>query len=627
MSEQDEVRAVPRNWREYLKEVRETGRVCRWICRELMTEKSRYWMKRAGVTLLVATSFQMVQPRLVRYVFDGLVLPDADWIIFGLGGFLLCLGIQKVVEYFHAVAREWLLGISWGTLDRRITELFFEKSMGQHVQESSLLNVGNIDKGRWKILDLQGMLFFEGIPAVLALCLSYLFLWVLSGVAGAIMTVVIAVYVAWMLFLNQKVMEVCIPIDRDFRALNRHRLERWEKVERVKTSAKSAEELAQMNHWFDRTIHADREFWLWFIGQCTFRGVLNILGLVAIMSYGAWLVWRGEWTPGLLYPLYSWSMRVSENIWQIGHIEHMLNWNIPSVRAMIEALSLTPDVVDQPGAVTLDGRQGISVVFNAVSHTYPKGGREEGNAAEKSPAPVLKRVTFEIQPGEKVALIGVSGAGKTTIMRLLLRFMDPTEGSIRVNGCDLREIALESWMRSLGYIPQQAQILDGTIRYNLTYGLSPSEREAIGDDRLWEVMRSLKIDFGSRLTDGLETRVGRNGIKLSGGEAQRLMIGAAAMKKPPFLIIDEATSNLDSSTERAVQRGLEEVLRGRTSALVVAHRLSTVRNLCDKFIVLRGIEELDGHESQVEAIAGSFEELFTASPTFRRLAEDQGITC
>jgi ATP-binding cassette, subfamily B, bacterial len=169
-------------------------------------------------------------------------------------------------------------------------------------------------------------------------------------------------------------------------------------------------------------------------------------------------------------------------------------------------------------------------------------------------------------------------------------------------------------------------VLDGTIRYNLIYGLTREEQELATDEELWSLMRLLKIDFGERLIDGLDTLVGRNGMKLSGGQAQRLMIGAAAMKKPRFMVIDEATSSLDSTTEKAVQYGLAKVLAGNVGALVVAHRLSTVRHLCNRFIVLREVSSLNGGESQVEAIADSFEELYGTSPTFRRLADDQGVT-
>jgi ATP-binding cassette subfamily B protein len=238
----------------------------------------------------------------------------------------------------------------------------------------------------------------------------------------------------------------------------------------------------------------------------------------------------------------------------------------------------------------------------------------------------LTRVSFAIEPGEKVALLGASGAGKTTVMRKLLRFDDPTSGCVLVDGIDLRTIRQTSWRQGIGYIPQQAQVFDGSIRYNLTYRLSPEERARVTDADLWKLMQLLQIAFKDRLTQGLDTIVGKNGIKLSGGQAQRLMIGAAVIKRPWLLVVDEATSSLDSATEHEVQAGLATVLSGSaTSALIVAHRLSTVRHLCTKFVVLKAANEVPGGESQVEAIASSFEVLYRESPTFRRLADYQGV--
>ncbi|MBI4281020.1 ABC transporter ATP-binding protein [Candidatus Uhrbacteria bacterium] len=626
MDDPQETRIIPRTWRAYLAEAKETWSVVRWVTHELATPSSKRWLRRLVITLLVATILQAVQPRLVGLIFNGLTEKNFKLLALGLISFPLFIVAQKCFDYFQAVGREWLLGLNWGRLDAGITRQFFEKSLGQHVAQSSKLSVANIDKGRWRLLDLQGMLLFEGIPALLTLLFSFILLWTLSWAAGAIMLLVVAVYLVWMLFLNQRVLEVCTPIDAELRRLNRYLLERWEQVERVKTNAKSAEELESMSGRFDKSIAEDRQFWIWFIGQNTFRQLVGAAGLIAIVGYGAWLVWKGWWQIGLLYPLYSWSSQVVENIWRIGHIEHQLNWNLPSIRAMIEAVSLQPDVVIRERPHNLGEAETIAVTFDAVSHTYPIG--EEENGEGESPralAPVLRSVSFSIGPGQKVALIGPSGSGKTTIMRLLLRFMDPDQGVIRVNDINLRDLDLDAWMRQVGYIPQQAQILDGTLRYNLLYGLQREAQAKFSDDDLWQMMRLLKIDFSGRLTHGLETLVGRHGIKLSGGQAQRVMIGAAAMKRPRFMIIDEATSHLDSATERMVQKGLAEVLKTDVGALIVAHRLSTVRRLCDKFMVLRGSDEVREGESQIEAEAGSFEELYQISPTFRSLANEQGV--
>jgi ABC-type multidrug transport system fused ATPase/permease subunit len=271
---------------------------------------------------------------------------------------------------------------------------------------------------------------------------------------------------------------------------------------------------------------------------------------------------------------------------------------------------------DQP--VKLEQDQPITIEFKDIKHIYPA---EEGEDNKKA-KPVLDEISAMIKPGDKVGLLGTSGVGKTTIMRLLMRYMDPTSGSIIINGVDLRDLELGSWLNRIAFVPQESQVLDGTIKYNLLYGLPEEEKAKISDEELWKLMRLLQVDFGERLTQGLKTRVGRNGIKLSGGQAQRLCIAAAVLKNPSFMIIDEATSSLDSTTEKLVQQGLEKVLTKDRGALIVTHRLNTVRRICNKFILLDSNGDSCG---RVAAVADSFEELAAISPKFRSLAQDQGI--
>ena len=229
--------------------------------------------------------------------------------------------------------------------------------------------------------------------------------------------------------------------------------------------------------------------------------------------------------------------------------------------------------------IRMTASQSFRIEFQNVGYHY------DHQAADKDPIPTLEDISFTIEPGEKVALIGPSGVGKSTIMKLLLRYMEPTEGRILIDGVDLRKLDLQSWLLNIGYVAQQFEVFNGTIRYNLTYGLTEERKKTVTDDEIWAVMRTLQIDFGDRLVDGLETRIGYNGIKLSGGQNQRLMIGSAALKEPKFMIIDEATSSLDATTERLVQDGLEKVL-DQCGALIVTHRLNTVRRICDRFILM-----------------------------------------
>jgi ATP-binding cassette subfamily B protein len=624
MYDPDDERVIAKDWRQYLTQAKEIGKVLAWMWRELGTDEARRRFKHLVVALTVMTMFKIAEPRMLTAVFDGANKHVYHLIVMGLGGFFFCVIAHRATDYLYAVAREWILGLTNSTLDERITKRFFEKSLGQHIDQDARLSPENISTGRERVLNVQSLIFFEAISTLVSLLFSYLFLWSISLVAGSIITVVILGYGAWMLYLNQQVFEVCSPLDKEFRSLKRYRVERWKNVERVKTCGKEEPELAHMTARFDDLMDQDRNFWIWFIGQATFRELFGALGLLIICGYGTYLVWTGQWFIGLLYPLVTWSVQVTENIWRIGHIERQFNYNMPAIRSLIDALSIVPDITSIPNAAVLSKEAQIAIAFENITHTYPLEDEEDDGDCIPS-IPVLKNVSFSIAAGEKVALIGPSGSGKTTLMKLLLRFMDPSMGTIRINGTDLRAIDLASWMRTMSYIPQHAQILDGTIRYNLTYGLSPEEKTAWDDDHLWQLMHDLCINFAGRLTKGLDTVVGERGVKLSGGQAQRMMIGAAAIQKPPFMIIDEATSHLDSSTERAVHEGLKKILAADVGALIIAHRLSTVEDLCNRFVVLREPSAVGENESQVEAEATSFKELYSISPTFRRLADDQHL--
>jgi ATP-binding cassette subfamily B protein len=528
--------------------------------------------------------------------------------------------VRQGIRYQQGILREYLLGANMRQLDVRTTEMFLDKSLGMHISENNHLNEANVKKGHERVLGLEGMLLFEGIEAILNIVLPFAALWIFTfstgrWAVGAIIMLILASHLAWTLFLNQQVLRVCLPIDRMWRFLNRYRVERWQRVERVKTNAKEEIERLEIERLFDEAIEPDRRFWFWFIKQATYRNALADALLFTMICYCVRSVWVGDMARGSLWFLTAWGSQFSTTLWHIGHIEHQFNFFTPSIMSMKEALTMPTGIrtVETPKPVAAE--QPFRIQFESVGYHY------EHQTDEKEPVPTLEDVTFCIEPGEKVALIGPSGAGKSTIMKLLLRYMDPTEGRILVDGIDLRHVQLGTWLTQIGYVAQQFEVFNGTIRYNLTYGLSEERKKTITDQDIWEIMRTLQIDFGDRLNDGLDTRIGYNGIKLSGGQNQRLMIGAAALKKPRFMIIDEATSSLDATTERLVQDGLEKVLDD-CGALIVTHRLNTVRRICDRFIL---IDRIDGQGGTIQAFADSFEELADISATFRTLAADQGI--
>ncbi len=603
--------------REYLSDSLESIRVFRWAWREFVPSESRRWAVPALISLLLASVFSMLEPLAIKWAIEALIARDWTALVRSLGtvGGLFLLAHWFFTAFMHF--REYCLGYNITRLDTRLTEMFMEKSLGQHMCDSDDLSAANMEKGRARLLQMQEMMLLEGGVRIAELLISFAILWIVFPVAGAVMTSALFLHMFSSLFLNRSILKVCTPLDAEFRRINRFRVERWDNIERVKTCGKEHEETNRLHEDYDNLIVKDRRFWHWFIQMISIRGsVINLisLGMLCLVSWG---IWSGEWTVAAMLPMYIWVRRICDNMWRVSKLEEHMNHCMPSVMSLRRAMNVEPDIVDSDQPVLLSSEESVNVVLDGVTYAY----RDRGHEVIK----VLDNISFDIEPGEKVALLGDSGAGKTTLMRLVQRFCDPTSGSILVGGYDLREVSVSSWISRIGYIAQQAQVLDGTIRYNLLYGLPEDERDKVTDEDLWRVMRLLKIDFGERLTDGLNTVVGRRGIKLSGGQAQRLMVGAAVLKHPKFMVIDEATSSLDSTTERAVQDGLQKLLGPEVSALIVTHRLSTVRELCSKFVVLRSFENTPPGEQQVEAVADSFEKLHQVSPTFRRLATDQGI--
>ena len=341
-------RIAPSNLREYLKDFKRSVRIYKWVWSNMIGAESKNWAKRKFIPLIIiGIALGTVQPLILSKVFDGLILKNLSTIVVGISIYLILLYAERWILYHQQVAREWMLGLNYGSVDRKITELMFEKSMGQHLQESAILNVSNIDKGKWKTLDVQAMLLFEGIPSIVTLLFVFTGIWIISLVAGSIVSVVIFVYLVWSLYLNQKVMSVILPIDKELRTLNRYRYERWEKAERVKVSGRSKEELKYMTDRFDAVIKEDRIFWIWYIKQSRLKGAIRDIGVICAMLYGVWLVWTGAWSIGLLYPLFAWTGQFKNNLWRVGEIEHQLNWHMPAVKAMIDAVTLPPTILDR----------------------------------------------------------------------------------------------------------------------------------------------------------------------------------------------------------------------------------------------------------------------------------------
>jgi ATP-binding cassette subfamily B protein len=301
------------------------------------------------------------------------------------------------------------------------------------------------------------------------------------------------------------------------------------------------------------------------------QGVIFGVGMTVMMVMSALAVQAGEQTIGDFVFINAMLMQLSVPLNFIGFVYREIRQGLTDIEQMFELLDVEPEVRDLPGARPLAVDQG-AIRFDNVNFSY-------------DPArPILKGISFEVPAGKTVAIVGPSGAGKSTISRLLYRFYDIQSGNIVIDGQNLRDVTQKSLRSAIGMVPQDTVLFNDTIAYNIRYG-----RIDASDDEVNRAADLAQIgDFIRGLPEGFNAMVGERGLKLSGGEKQRVAIARTILKAPPILILDEATSALDTATEQEIQAALDFVSKGRTT-LVIAHRLSTVVS-ADEIIVLKNGE-------------------------------------
>lgn len=304
------------------------------------------------------------------------------------------------------------------------------------------------------------------------------------------------------------------------------------------------------------------------------------LGIAIVVWYGGRQVLNGVSTPGTFFSFLAALIMIYQPIKGITKVNSFLQQGIAAAVRVFSILDVSSDVAEKPGAVELPPIR-EQIEFRDVSFSY------DGNTE------VLKGINLKVRVGEVLALVGSSGGGKTSLVNLLPRFFDVQSGAVTIDGHDLRDVTLKSLREQIGIVTQQTILFNDTVRSNIAYGAhSCSEAEIVAAARAAHA-----LDFIKELPEVFDTVIGESGARLSGGERQRLSIARALLKNAPILILDEATSSLDTESEREVQKALENLMKDRTT-FVIAHRLSTIRN-ADRIIVIQDgrIVEEGTHES------------------------------
>ena len=319
---------------------------------------------------------------------------------------------------------------------------------------------------------------------------------------------------------------------------------------------------------------AEKSFWLTLkqsqitVTQTPLLAFLNALAIVAIIWYGGFEVVSGRLSPANLIAFFAGIALIADPASRLGGISSTIQNALASAERIFEVIDIVPSVAEKPDARELSKISG-RVEFNKVTFAYEAG-----------QAPVLSDIDLMIQPGEVVALVGRSGAGKSSLVNLIPRFYDPQKGAVLVDGNDLLDVKLESLRSQLGMVPQETILFSGTIRENIAYARAEADQDTIES----AARTANAHDFIMSLPEGYNTLVGERGVRLSGGERQRVAIARAILADPRILIFDEATSSLDAESERLVQEAMDNLMAGRTT-LIIAHRLSTVQH-ADRIVVL-----------------------------------------
>jgi ATP-binding cassette, subfamily B, heavy metal transporter len=533
------------------------------------------------VLLLIAKVATMTVPFTFKWAIDALTGADSapvqssNWQLWLIASPLIMTGSYGALRVLMAILTQWRDGIFARVAMHAVRKLAFitfvhmhELSLRFHLERKTGGLTRVLERGRTGIETIVRMVILQLVPTIVEVSLlMVVLLWKFDWryLVATLLTVVVFMYYTyiateWRIEIRRKMNES----DTD---ANTKAIDSLLNYETVKYFGAEAREAARYDRSMEGYERASVKTYTSLAVLNTGQAVIFTAGLTGTMLMCALGVRAGHNTVGDFVMVNAMMIQLYQPLNFMGMVYREIKQAIIDIEKMFDVLSQKPEVQDVPGAKPLIVTSG-HVRFDNVRFSYDPE------------RPILKGLSFEVPAGKTVAIVGPSGAGKSTISRLLFRLYDVSGGQILIDGQDIRNVTQDSLRASIGMVPQDTVLFNDTIRYNIRYG-----RWGASDAEVEEAAQLAQIDRFIKLSPkGYETQVGERGLKLSGGEKQRVAIARTVLKAPPILLLDEATSALDSHTEHEIQGALERVSRNRTS-LVIAHRLSTIVG-ADEIIVL-----------------------------------------